>query len=357
MPRPPTRRWPLAPVARNADVPVRIHSIVKLAVGLAGAGMISRHHLLAWDKRDDVRVVAIADPNATSAQARAREFGIRSVYIDTAAMLQGEKLDVLDVATPRETHVELVAAAIDHGLAVLCQKPLAPTLAEAQALAARIGPAARLMVHENWRFRPAYRELASWLADGRLGTLRGARMTVHGAGLLPDPAGRYPTLERQPFMAALDRLLVAETLIHHLDVLRWLLGPLTLERAHLAQSCPAVRGEDRATLLLVTRDGAPVLIDGDLCVHGASARAGESLELFGTRATIVFADQTLVSRGEETKVVAFNFDDGYQRSFDACISHFVDALRNDTAFETSPDDNLKTLALVEAAYEHAARTS
>lgn len=323
---------------------------MKLAVGLAGAGMISRHHLLAWGKRDDASVVAIADPNAASAQARAREFGIRSVYTDTAAMLANETLDVLDIATPRETHVELVAAAIDHGLAVMCQKPLAPTLAEAQALVARIGPHARLMVHENWRFRPVYRELARWLAAGRLGTLRGVRMTMHSAGLLPDSAGRYPLLVRQPFIAALDRLLVAEMLIHHLDVLRWLLGPLTLEYAHLARSCLAVRGEDRAALLLLTPDAASVALDGDLCVQGAPARSRESLELFGTRATIVFTDQTLECRGAEPAVVAFDLEDGYQRSFDACIGHFVDALRNDTSFETGPDDNLKTLELVEAAY-------
>ena len=323
---------------------------MKLNVGLAGAGMISRHHLLAWRKRDDVRVIAVADPNAASAQIRAREFDIRSVYTDTTAMLAGKTLDVLDIATPRETHVALVAQAIGHGLAVMCQKPLAPTLAEAQALVARIGPGARLMVHENWRFRPVYRELARWLAAGRLGTLRAARMTMHSAGLLPDSAGRYPLLVRQPFITALDRLLVAEILIHHIDVLRWLLGPLTLAHAHFARSCPATLGEDRALLIFFTSDGAPVALDGDLCVHGAPPRSRESLELFGTHGTILFTDQTLECRGAEPGVVAFDFEDGYQRSFDACISHFVDALRNNTAFETGPDDNLETLALVEAAY-------
>ena len=62
------------------------------------------------------------------------------------------ELDAVDVAAPREFHAEMVRMAARRGLAVLCQKPLAPTLAEAEALVAEVGGRCRLMVHENWRF-------------------------------------------------------------------------------------------------------------------------------------------------------------------------------------------------------------
>ena len=64
-----------------------------------------------------------------------------------AAMFAAEKLDAVDIATWRETHVELTRLAAAHRVHVLCQKPLAPTLAEAESLAAEVAGRIRLMVH------------------------------------------------------------------------------------------------------------------------------------------------------------------------------------------------------------------
>src|SRR5260221_714036 len=124
-------------------------------------------------------------------------FVVAAIHADAATMLARERLDAIDIASPREHHADHVRMAVAHGLPVLCQKPLAPTLADAQALIAEIGPRARLMVHENWRFRPFYRRIKSWLADGRLGELCALRIVVRSAGMLLDAAGRRPALERQ----------------------------------------------------------------------------------------------------------------------------------------------------------------
>src|SRR5262245_61288881 len=141
-----------------------------LRVGLAGAGMISWYHLTAWrNVGPRARVVAVADPDPARARARADEFGIPGVYADADSMLGKEELDALDVASPRETHAAWVEAAAARGVDILCQKPLTPTLAEAEALVARVGTRVRLMIHENWRFRPWYRELKKWISDGLLG--------------------------------------------------------------------------------------------------------------------------------------------------------------------------------------------
>ena len=94
-------------------------------------------------------------------------------------MLAAEEIDALDVASPRETHAAWVEAAAARGIDVLCQKPLTPTLAEAEALVQRVGARVRLMVHENWRFRPWYRELkhvdrrrAGWASSSSRGSRR-----------------------------------------------------------------------------------------------------------------------------------------------------------------------------------------
>jgi predicted dehydrogenase len=132
--------------------------------------MISWYHLIAWrNVGARARVVAVCDPDPGRAAARAEEFGVMRTYRDAESMLAAEEIDALDIASPRETHAAWVDAAAARGIDVLCQKPLTPTLAEAEALVQRIGARVRLMVHENWRFRPWYRDLRAWIAAGELG--------------------------------------------------------------------------------------------------------------------------------------------------------------------------------------------
>jgi predicted dehydrogenase len=69
---------------------------------------------------------------------------------------------------------------------------MTPTLAESQALVQRVGDRSRLMVHENWRFRPWYRELKRWIAAGELGDVLLARMAMISSGLLRVPTAGVP---------------------------------------------------------------------------------------------------------------------------------------------------------------------
>ena len=101
-----------------------------LRIGLIGAGMVSRHHLLAWATiPDQARVVAVADPSADNAARRATEFEISRTYASAEAMLAETDLDAIDIAAPREMHAPLVRLAAGKRLPVLCQKPLAPNCA------------------------------------------------------------------------------------------------------------------------------------------------------------------------------------------------------------------------------------
>jgi predicted dehydrogenase len=322
-----------------------------LRVALAGAGMISWYHLVAWRNLGDrVRVVAVCDPDLGHARRRAEEFGIPAVYQDQAAMLAAEALDALDVATPRETHAAWVEAAARRGIDVLCQKPMTPTLAEAEALVRRVDGKIRLMVHENWRFRPWYRELRSWIDAGELGDLRLATMAMINSGFLPDGDGKRPAFVRQPFMQHEARLMIAEVLIHHLDVMRFLCGPLRVVGARASHTLPDVRGETVATIFLETASGAPVVVNGTMAAAGYPPRVPDRLELIGSKASAVFTDSALSLRGTRPRETRHDNDRGYQASFDGVIAHFVDCLASGAPFETDPADNLETLRLVEHAY-------
>jgi D-apiose dehydrogenase len=296
------------------------------------------------------KVVAIADPVAEARNRRAEAYAIPAVYANAAEMLEREQLDAVDVASPRETHVAICELAAARGLAILCQKPLAPNLLKAQTLVRNLPAGIRLMVHENWRFRPHYRLIARWLNEGHIGKVRQAAMTILTSGLLPDAEGRLPAVERQPFFATLDRLLLMEVMIHHVDTLRFLLGPLELEGASLGHSCPGVRGEDRATLLMSSPSGTAVVLNGDFMARGYPTAQFDRLEIFGERGTIRFVDTTLQLINDNPIARTVDLDANYMAAYRGAIEHFIDCLASGAPFETSPADNLETLRLVEDAY-------
>jgi len=326
----------------------------RLRVGLVGAGDISQYHLAAWRKDARVEVVAVCDRDEARARARAAAFAIRGVYADAAAMFAGEKLDAVDIATWRDTHAELALLAAAHGVHVLCQKPLAPTLAEAKALAAGVAGRVRLMVHENRRFAPHFRAIRRWIDDGRVGPVRQCVLTMHRSGFLKDANGRRPAVVRAPFMAREKRLMIAETLIHQLDVLRFLLGPLSMVAARTLNTEPDMPGETLATLMLETPAGAPVVVAGSFVAPGFGSAVSDRLEIIGTRASVILHEGGIELRGETSERAAVDFKAAYQACFDAAIAHFIDRLLSGLPFETGPDDNLQTLKLVEDAYALAA---
>jgi D-apiose dehydrogenase len=322
-----------------------------LRIGLVGAGMVSRHHLIAWATlSDQARVVAVADPSADNAARRASEFGIAQTYPSADAMLAATNLDAIDIAAPREMHAPLVRLAAKRRLPVLCQKPLAPNLQEATELAAEVADQTRLMVHENWRFRGYYRDAAAWLREGRIGNVRQAQLTLLTSGVLPGPDGLCPALERQPFMRRERRMLVAEVLIHHLDTLRMLLGPLRVTAARLSRSSDQLVGEDGAVIQLETDKGAAVAVFASFAAHGHPAAQVDRLEILGDKGAISLDGPRLACSGASPKEQVYDLAIEYQGSYNRTIAHFVQSLRNDTPFETSPQDNLETLRLVEDCY-------
>ena len=155
--------------------------------------------------------------------------------------------------------------------------------------------------------------------------------------------------------------MIGEALIHQLDVLRFLLGPLRVVASRTAHTEADLPGETLATILLETSSGAPVVLGGSFVAPGLGGAASDPsrpvgasttdrLEILGSRSSIVMTDDALELRGAETERVAVDYAAAYQACFDAAIAHFVERLRSGEAFETNPSDNLETLRLVEDAY-------
>jgi predicted dehydrogenase len=322
----------------------------QLKIAFAGAGAISVFHLTGWRQTSGVRVVGICDPILEKGQARATAFGIPKVHIDFTEMLERERPDAVDIATPVGTHAPLTRIAADHGVHVMCQKPMTPTVAEAEKLIRDVGERVRFMVHENFRFRPQYLKARQWITEGRLGEVRQARLTVRSGGML-SVAGEVPALlQRQPYLQGFPRLIIFELLIHHLDVLRALLGSLTVRSVQLAKVSPVLAGEDVAVIVLSGKDGMTCVLDGNMSAAGYPALSVDRLEVMGSTGTLLFDTDRLFMVGSSQPGVPYDLKKSYQACFTRAIQEFVRGLRTGEAFPTDRLDNLETLKLMEACY-------
>ena len=151
---------------------------------LFGFGHVAEHgHLSAWRKRADFAIAAVADPEPARRAAAQRLLpGVR-VYDDPLAALDAEPLDVVDIAAPPALHAPLAIRAAAAGCHVLCEKPLATSLADCRTVAAAVRAAGvTLYTVHNWKHSDQFERMAALLAEGAVGRLTHLRLETIRAG-------------------------------------------------------------------------------------------------------------------------------------------------------------------------------
>jgi len=125
---------------------------MKLRIGVVGAGLITREsHLPALKNLEKVEVAAICDQRIFAAKEVASQFGVKIVFGDLTEMLLKEKLDVVDICTPPQTHASLAIQAMEAGCHVLVEKPMATSVDEADEMidASKRNNVKLCVVHQN----------------------------------------------------------------------------------------------------------------------------------------------------------------------------------------------------------------
>ncbi len=225
----------------------------RLRVAGVGAGYFSQFHLQGWRAIPEAELVGWCDTDP------ARVKGL-AAYASLEELLEKSKPDLVDIVTPPETHLALVRAVAERGLPAICQKPLAPTYAEAVQLvdaAERAG--IPLVVHENFRWQPWYREARRLIDENGLGDLHSISFRLRPG----DGQGPRAYLDRQPYFQTMPRLLVHETAIHWIDTFRFLMGEVSSVFSVLKRRNPAIAGEDAGVILFEFENGATGLFDGN----------------------------------------------------------------------------------------------
>src|SRR5262245_56063139 len=108
----------------------------ELRFAIIGTGFWARYQLAAWRELSGARCVALYNRTRSKAEALAKEFDVSKVYDDPEQLLQHEKPDFLDIITDVDTHSRFVHLAAAYKIPVICQKPMAPSITEAEKLVA-----------------------------------------------------------------------------------------------------------------------------------------------------------------------------------------------------------------------------
>lgn len=315
--------------------------------GIAGCGFFGQIQLEGWARMPEAEIVAACDPDLERARASAPV-----AYASSEKMLEEESLDFFDIATRPDSHLPLVRLAASHGVPAICQKPMAPSWDDAVAMV-EVAEAAgiRLMIHENWRWQPWYREARRMIEQGAIGEPVSYWFRIRkrdGAG--PSP---YP---QQPYFIDMPRFLIYETLVHQIDTARFLFGEIETVCARARRINPRMKGEDQASLILTHSGGLQGVIDGhrfgDQLVAGEAM--GEACFEGQEGALLVMANGDIYDGGRKVwsppEWVGYKGD-----SVRATQQHFIHCLETGEPFESGGRGYLKTFGAVEAAYESIAR--
>lgn len=308
----------------------------RLAVGIIGGGWIARRHVPTIDAAEDVDLVAVCDAEVSRAEAIAAPRRARA-YRDWTAMLERERLDALWVCTPPLLHREPTVAALDRGIHVYLEKPIARTAADGEAIAAAAANAQAIcMVGYQWH--------ASNLLDR-------VREATSGQAIALLAGRNYGPVAGRPWF--IDRAQgggqILERGSHHIDLQRAIAGEIEAVEAvaspvKLARAGPRRNIEDALTLtfhfdsgalgsvnLAWTADGQPELYSLDVIASDASIWLDLGPDDFRIQG---------MARG-------IDLDVSYSDPFDRSIARFLEAARSHdrTRVFCTADDALGTLVV------------
>ncbi|MBY3034808.1 Gfo/Idh/MocA family protein [Rhizobium laguerreae] len=326
---------------------------------LIGCGFFAVNQMHAWNDVRGAGIVAICDRDPERLKIVGDQFGIDRRYGDAEALFADGGFDFVDIATTVQSHRALVELAARNKVPAICQKPFAKTLSDAKAMVEACRNAGiSLMVHENFRWQTPIQAVRKALHADAIGTPFWGRFSFRSA---------YDVFSGQPYLAEGERFIIEDLGIHTLDIARYILGDVRSLTARTKRVNPRIKGEDVATILLDHENGATSVVDVSYATKLSKEPFPETLiELDGSEGTIRLTHgyglEITNAKGATTTDVSPKLLSwasrpwhNIQESVYAIQQHWVNQLERGAEHSTSGADNLKTFALVEAAYDSAAR--
>lgn len=331
---------------------------------ILGTGLISKFHARAVLDVPGAELVAVCSRSQERADAFAAEFDCEA-FTSLDEMLAVDGVDVLLITTPSGAHLAPSVAAARAGKHVLCEKPLEITVERVkQMIAAHEKSGTSLGCVFQMRHFPALQPVREALAEGRFGTI------THAAVFVPwwrEPA--YYTESQWHGTKVLDGggALMNQS-IHMIDLLCSLMPPVKSVAAVTSSvGHPGIEVEDCASASLVFEGGAVGTIVGTTSSWPGRPKR---LEITGTSGTVVMEDENIVcfdfrdkclsdaeilEKFSASAKLAGAADPGAMShaGHTACITSFVNSLRENSPYDVDGAEACKSVALIEAIYRSA----
>lgn len=295
---------------------------------------------------------SVCSRSLEGARRVAEEFRAAAFTTRFEDIIEDTSIDIVDLCVPHHLHAPMAIAAARAGKHVLVEKPIATTLAEADAMIAAAREAGvKLMVAHNQRFYGNHVKAKALIDAGAIGRPFLAVASVHVHGQI----GGYRSLLAEAGGGAL-----IDSGAHRFDLLRWIMGEVESVSAETGRMLQEqMEGEDCAVVSLRFRSGA---IGSFSCSWSAKAPVPEeSLQVFGTKGALVAEtkSRSLLLRSESPPpgledVREFVFQDNHAESVRCAIEAFLDCVRGDLPPPVSGEDGRAALALTLASYRSQA---
>lgn len=274
---------------------------------------------------------AVCGRDQGRAQEMAAKFGVPRVFTDYREMFAHGDLEAVIIATPDDQHHAMTLAALEAGLHVLCEKPLAPTAAQAREMYEKAEAARRIhMVLFTYRWLPCFAYARDLVAQGAIGRCYHAEFGyLAGYARRPEYAWRFDQDRANGVLGDLGS--------HMIDLARWMLGDITRVSAQLGVNVarPGVDGRplnpanDSAQLLVEFAQHGQGLIQASAVPHLASRGGRQSINLYGEDGTL----EVNFDRGREdvASVWALRAAEEDFQKLEVPAAYFGEASRTDTA--------------------------
>jgi len=320
-------------------------------VAVIGCGDVATVHFEAIAAIGGAELVAVCDTDPGRLAAASGAHGVPG-YADVAAMLDEVRPDAVHVCTPHNQHADPAIAALERGINVISEKPLASTLDDGERLAAAASASsARIGVCFQNRYNTAVQAMQQRLASGEFGAVLGGSGTV----MWHRDAAYYLNRPWRGTWAGGGGGLLMNQAIHTLDLLQWMMGEVTEVSGHAATH--ALRGaidvEDTAELVLTHGAGVRSVFYATLA---NTVNAPITVDIVAEKATLhLRGDLSITHRNGQVELVkerraATGGRDYWGVSHQLYIADFYAQLGQDGPFWIDPAEALKTLRIIKAVY-------
>lgn len=326
---------------------------MNLKIAFAGAGYIANIHAQAAQDQPDVELVAVVEKFSDKSQAFAEKFGVKCCYTSVEQLLDEGGVDALAICTPNFLHAQQAIAALERGVHVIVEKPMAMNAAEARTIiAASQKSRATLMVAHCWRFD----EDVLWLKKQaeKLGKI--IRTKGYGVHTHWGPSGWFTQKELAGGGA------LADMGIHALDTARFLLGdPQPVSAYAKIGTYYKDFDVDDTGVIIVNWDNDAVsyIESGWWQPHSDGPEA--ATQLYGTQGFgQLFPTKLELPNAKEGRLDVIEAGSEFPRAehcpqsmYDAQMAYFIDCIRSGKTPVPGGAEGLANMKVVDAAYESA----